>query len=351
MALERIGIKIAMRTSAPPNTMSSPRGFIAPCGHIIATAIWERYKSPDPVPHHDNMLFYSTPQSWTDQRAAKRRGVGFTMFECDEIPESWVPLLSMVDMMLVPSEFNREVFAKHFPVEKIHVAPLGVNAWDFPYKERRRDRPLKFLHFSTLCTEYRKGADLAFQAFEKAFPNRDDVYLEINCRTPRAGLTEEQVLQLIGVTPSARVRVCSGLKTVAELRDLFYDFDCMIYPSRGEGFGLIPLEAMASGLPVIHTGETGMRAYADLGLTVRSDITKAYIGRGRLDDEVVQTWHGTTGQWYEPNLDDLVDRMREVDREYKFVQAKAARDSKAIAERFTWDQTARAIQAALEGWG
>jgi glycosyltransferase involved in cell wall biosynthesis len=43
---------------------------------------------------------------------------------------------------------------------------------------------------------------------------------------------------------------------------LYHDHDVLVYPSFGEGFGLIPLQAMVSGLPVICP--PGWAPYADL---------------------------------------------------------------------------------------
>lgn len=351
MALEQIGIQVAIKG----NPQMGIHSFVAPVGHIICPEIWERYRDPvkaRAVPFYENFICYSTPESFSPRAVAgniTRRSIGFTMFECDRIPDGWVPMLQKVDMLLVPSHFNREVFGKHYPIENIHVAPLGVDYESFPYQERRRGDVLRFLHFSSVCTEFRKGADLAYAAFQKAFPGREDVYLEINCRVPQPGTTAEQAWKTLAID-DPRVQLVFNLKTVQELRDLYYTFDCLIYPSRGEGFGLIPLEAMSTGLPAIHTGSSGMGEFRDLGMTVGYEIKKAQIGRGRLPDEVFQTWHNTTGSWYEPNLDELVDRMREVDQEYRTVQARAARDSKSISQRFAWRNTALAVQAALEGW-
>jgi glycosyltransferase involved in cell wall biosynthesis len=35
---------------------------------------------------------------------------------------------------------------------------------------------------------------------------------------------------------------------------MFHYHDVLLYPSEGEGFGLIPLQALATGMPVISTG-------------------------------------------------------------------------------------------------
>ena len=51
------------------------------------------------------------------------------------------------------------------------------------------------------------------------------------------------------------------LKDRDELVDLFRDADVMVLPTRGEGYNLPALEAMAAGLPLIVTGHGGHRDF------------------------------------------------------------------------------------------
>jgi len=47
----------------------------------------------------------------------------------------------------------------------------------------------------------------------------------------------------------------------AELRSLYWDSHIFLFPSRGEGAGLPPLEAMSTGLPVLAPAWSGMADY------------------------------------------------------------------------------------------
>jgi glycosyltransferase involved in cell wall biosynthesis len=47
------------------------------------------------------------------------------------------------------------------------------------------------------------------------------------------------------------------------MRAFYQSLDVFVFPSRAEGFGLPPLEAMACGVPVVTTECGGVRAYAD----------------------------------------------------------------------------------------
>jgi glycogen synthase len=43
-----------------------------------------------------------------------------------------------------------------------------------------------------------------------------------------------------------------------------YGSHALLYPSHGEGFGLIPLDVIASGLPTIYSANSAMLDYQDL---------------------------------------------------------------------------------------
>lgn len=102
--------------------------------------------------------------------------------------------------------------------------------------------------------------------------------------------------------------------------------------SRGEGFGLQPLQAMAQGIPTILTDAHGHESFAHLGYGIRSTMAQsAYF------------IYGDAGEWWEPNLDDLCDRMRWVYDNWDAACGHAAHAAAAIATDWTWERTARSF--------
>lgn len=60
-------------------------------------------------------------------------------------------------------------------------------------------------------------------------------------------------------------REISGISD-KELLELYLSSALFVYPSKGEGFGLPPIEAAALGVPVICSNSTAMRDFADHGI-------------------------------------------------------------------------------------
>ena len=65
-----------------------------------------------------------------------------------------------------------------------------------------------------------------------------------------AGATDPNVFAKASVVPTGRVKML-GYVTDAELKALYEHALCLVFPSRYEGFGIPPLEAMSLGCPVM----------------------------------------------------------------------------------------------------
>lgn len=262
-------------------------------------------------------IYFTLPTTWM---AKHSRSVGFSMWETSEIPVEWRPWLDKVDEIWVPSHYCAELFRPHVR-RAVHVIPFGVAPQEFPISAPRDARRIRFLHIWSAHGLERKGADLAVGAFRKAFDGRDDV---------------ELVLQGgIGAAPAsddARIRYTCDRIGPRALAGYFAGFDALLYTSRAEGFGLMALEAACTGMPVFHSGRTGMSEYANLGTVVPSNARDAGHDRGI---------------WYEIDTDALASAMRRFADDPQPYREKARADAESIRRTFTWDRTAQAIERRL----
>ncbi len=168
----------------------------------------------------------------------------YTMFESTKIPEEWIPYLKEADEILVPTKWCQSVFKKSGIVTK--VVPLGYDDTVFKYKERENKRQAKkvftFLHYNAF--NIRKGFMELFKAFTEEFQPDEPVrlLLKTTANRPLLPITKAQY---------PNIDIIYGKNTEGELANLIYESDCFVFPSRGEGFGMTPLEAMATGIPAI----------------------------------------------------------------------------------------------------
>lgn len=134
------------------------------------------------------------------------------------------------------------------PSSKIHLVPNGVDDFFF---EKEDPRPLLpagvpehyILYAGTL--EPRKGVDVLLSAWERLA----DPPTLVLCGDP--GWHQTRVRRRMERHGSKIVR--TGFVDRRVLRALMRQARLFVYPSRYEGFGLPPLEAMACGTPVVAT--------------------------------------------------------------------------------------------------
>lgn len=247
-----------------------------------------------------------------------------TMIESTRIPEGILEGLDNFETVMVPSAQNAEVFSEHHG--NVHVVHLGVDEqWTF----RPRQDPDMFFYFLCGGSGPRKGVDLVTKAFAKVFGDfhGDGPIPRLIMKSPRGA-------ESFDVTGD--IDLVAGKLTNQEEVDLYARAHCYVQPSRGEGFGLQPLQAIAQGMPTILTDAHGHQAFAHLGYGISAGLSKAgYFAQGYA------------GDWWEPNFDELCDRMRWVYDNYTDATEFAATASQVAREQFTWENSARRLVEAI----
>lgn len=155
---------------------------------------------------------------------------------------------AIADWICVPSQFVAKTFLERgVPSERIRVTPYGADIAFWSGAERNR------IHGPT-CIVY-TGAIMLRKGFW---------YLIEAWR--RSALKDAELLLIGPVSPECEPmmrELPSGVRYLGymghgELRDLYAHADAYVLPSLEEGMARSILEAMAAGLPVIVTEETGI---------------------------------------------------------------------------------------------
>jgi glycosyltransferase involved in cell wall biosynthesis len=141
----------------------------------------------------------------------------------------------------------------HVPASRVRVIRNGIDPEQFTPPARRERTAGTGPVIGTLARlDPRKGISVLIQAMAILLPTLPDALLIIGGAGEEQGALERQV-QALGI---ARRVVFAG--SVHEPRDFYRRLDVFILPSLDEGFGLVAVEAMAMGLPVIGTRVGGI---------------------------------------------------------------------------------------------
>lgn len=267
--------------------------------------------------------------------------VGFTMLEVDGLPADWVQAANKMDEVWVPSDFNQGTFAESGVTRPIHVIPLGVDLDHFNPEIKAYQEFDDFVFLSVFTWGERKAPELLLRAFNEEFTRDDGVSLLIVC-TQR-----DPVVDVIADINNLHLRkgrapVILSFNAMLEgyqMGGLYRSTDAFVMPTRGEGWGMPILEAMACGLPTIATNWSGQTAFYDeeVGFPIRVDT---------LEPAVAICPFYTGFRWALPDLDHLREQMRHVVDHPAEAKAKGSAAADRAAE-FTWTASAEKMKRRL----
>jgi glycosyltransferase involved in cell wall biosynthesis len=266
--------------------------------------------------------------------------IGRTMFETDRLPVGWAERLNRMDRVWVPSLFHKGVFAAGGVVPaRIEAIPESIDTtwW---IAERHRDdffinvvrRPklqeqCQFKFLSVFKWEDRKGWDVLLSAFFEEFMRPNDerssgICLVLKTSGYHSGIDDgdddeysDRVAAFLNgkyrqlfhayrrERRQANIHVISSRILSRWIPSLYRSVNCLVQPSRGEGWGRPHIEAMAMGIPVIATNWSGNTAFMhnenSLLLSVERFTT---IASGAFRGH----------RWAEPSIIHLRELMRRV---------------------------------------
>lgn len=247
-----------------------------------------------------------------------RKYIGYTMFETADLPHGWADALNLMDEIWVPSSFNYDSFIRGgVPKAKMRIVPLGVDTDFFnPGKTPAMQIPgVKSFNFLSIFQwTKRKGWDILLKAYLKAFSCDDDVALVIRSYKGAGREVETAIREYIedlgrDINTIPRISVISEPIPSHHMPSLYKACSAFVLPTRGEGWGLPFMEAMAMGLPVI-----GTRYSAQLDfMNDNNSFLIDNLGVERVDEEQIMDdpqYMGTS--WGIPSLDHTVEIMRYV---------------------------------------
>lgn len=291
----------------------------------------------------------------------------FTMFEAPEIPDEFFSTFARADGIIVPAEYSRRIFraalaelARETGVADvaripIHLVPLGIEAELFTYK-RRRPRPGRPFRWLAVCAPNPRKWSILEQAFgvlRNYYGAEVELYVKTTAADLGRGLAElaragaganvEKTPEgdiVRGAGANAGWTIDSRRLPRERLPELYHQADGFVALHMGEGFGLTPLEAMATGLPCVVTDATGTQDFCKPDCSYPVAVDEGLIP--------VETRDGRrlTVEGFAPRLDAAIDQMVAV-MEDPHRAAVVGRRASEVASRYSWRAAAEKLRAVL----
>ncbi len=120
-----------------------------------------------------------------------------------------------------------------------------------------------------------------------------------------------------------RIKLITDVYNIKQLEGLFHECHAMIYPSNGEGFGLIPFQAIATGMPTAAVVWGGIEEFGEYCLPI--DHTVGDSGH---------SYH--LGEWAFPDFNSVCDVMYDIRHNYERYADLFYEHALNLHRRFQW---------------
>jgi glycosyltransferase involved in cell wall biosynthesis len=208
--------------------------------------------------------------------------VGAFFWETDRVPGGWSDVLRRLDEIWVPSRFLLDVLRESgIKTPAVHI-PLPVDTDVYSPGPRRLGIDPTWTVFLYVGTwDPRKRPDLLVRAFSRTFKASDKAilllkgYMTGDVRRDQ-GLLERWIAE--ARQGDAHIRGIGGVRSDAEMLDLYRGASVFVTASRGEGYCLPAVQAMSCGKPVISTTWSAFADFEQIAVRHRVERVPADVG-------------------------------------------------------------------------
>lgn len=290
---------------------------------------------------HENMQeFFLTYFQLGKEKWDKHYNIAFWLWEMQEFPEEWIPMINQLDEIWTPAEFVSNAIRK-VTDKPVYTIPYAVEA---PYDEQidreyfnlPKDKFLFLMLFDRNSIAERKNPKAGIKAFKKAFSINDT---SVGIVVKITNDTEKELDEIKEQLNGYNVYFVRGVLEKKELNSLIKCVDVYVSLHRAEGFGLVLAEAMLLKTATIATNYSANTEFQDQNTSCLVDYRLIPVGKSMYP-------YKKNDIWADPDIDQAAMYMRKLynDPVFKAEIEKNAYDkmssddtillpSKLIAER------------------
>jgi len=253
-----------------------------------------------------------------------------------EYVEQFNARLSLVSCM---SKYVKDVMLRNGVLVPTSVTGIGVDhilqhkaekiAYDLP-------SDFKLLHISSCFP--RKGVDILLKAFEALIDKDIKISLIIKTFANPHNKIDSMLGELSQKTRDKILLINEDID-ISQINYLYENCDCLVAPSRGEGFGLPMAEAMLFDLPVITTGYGGQLDFCNIENSWLIDYSFA---KAKTHLNLFNSY------WAEPSVKSLQENILNVyNADVDEIKLKTQKAKKNIVDNYTWNNVTQRLKKAL----
>lgn len=253
-----------------------------------------------------------------------------TMCESDHVAPVWAEKLNAMQQVIVPNEFNKEVFINSGVKAPITVIPHGVDTERYTYIKRPQRDIFTFGIVGYFDNFDRKGVFDVIRAFSSEFGPDEPVLLIVKSSNPAFGYYRS--------FSDPRIITVSKNVGFGALNEFYSMMDCFVFPSKAEGVGYPPREAMATGLPVILTKWSGLDEIAKPEISYPLNPVKLEKRPNFIEQD---------GNWATIDIQELMYLMRYVYENQDEARLKGLKAASHIKSRYSWINSTKKLISLL----
>jgi glycosyltransferase involved in cell wall biosynthesis len=260
--------------------------------------------------------------------------IGYWAWELDVFKSEWIQMLGKVDEVWCPSHFVKNSiesspeYAKFKTPVKVVPIPLEPQVDETKndahddnrsevlkqvFEANEQSKPFVFLTaFDFHSIKARKNPEAVIKAFLEAFPIETDTgnQYQLIVKTHHGSSYDIQEMKALTIN-DPRILFINELLSDYENKQLYKHQDCYVSLHRSEGFGMIILETLANGIPVIATDYSGNVDFFSVLPEMKNKCVFP-VDYALVELEENHGPYSAGNHWANPDNDKAVKYMRQV---------------------------------------
>ena len=236
-----------------------------------------------------------------------KKKIAVSMLECNPIPDFWVEIINKTfDHVIVPCQWVKDTYLESGVTRPITVIPLIV---DEPKLKKITYKKNKFVFGSIGGLGEDKNLHKVAHAFGKLYGNNEKFKLILKISSNKnedPALTKK--IETI-CKKYSNIQLIWGFVSKERLEEIMIKFDCFVLASRGEGFSLIPRQAIKMGIPCLISYNSAHRELCNMSIAKPILTNIASPSNYRCFGSFV-------GTKYDCNIDDIKCAMKDLVKNY-----------------------------------